>query len=155
MIGAAVGDMLPDATLEGAEGPIGLRDLIGAGPLLILFFEEALTPSCTTQLSAFRDEFGTLEELGASVAAISADDLTSLAHFQEAEALPFPLLSDPELRAAAAFGVADWAAKRSRRAAFVADAQGVLTLAIPFYQPFNIGHFQSVFAALGLNLPSA
>ncbi len=146
------GDALPNLTLHGADGPVALHDLLGGGPLLVLFYQEDATPACTAQLCAFRDEFALLKELGASVAAISADDAASHAQFSAAQRLPFPLLSDPELHAAAAFGVADRAAKRSRRAAFAAGPDGVLTLAIPFYQPSNLDHFQAVFAALGLDV---
>ena len=139
------GDSLPDTEL-------GLRDYLSEGPLLILFYAEASTPACTQQLCAFRDNFVVLQELGATVIAISADDEGALQRFREKQRFPFPLLSDPELAAAAAFGVADQAQKRAQRAAFVCDAEGVVTLAIPFYQPTNLNHFQQVFAALGLDI---
>ena len=150
MTGVAVGDLLPNPTLEGAEGATALHDLLGDGPLLVLFYREDATPTCTTQLCAFRDEAELLGELGASVAAISADDVQSQRRFREAQGLPFPLLSDPQLEAARAFGVADEAARRSERAAFVADAEGRVVLAIPFYQPSNLEHFRAVFEALGV-----
>ena len=146
----AVGDLLPNPTLEGAEGPTALHDFLGGGPLLVLFYREDATPTCTTQLCAFRDEAELLEELGASVAAISADDVQSQRRFREAQGLSFPLLSDPRLEAARAFGVADEAARRSERAAFVSDAEGRVVLAIPFYQPSNLEHFRAVFEALGV-----
>lgn len=150
MTALAVGDLLPNPTLERAEGPTALHDFLGDGPLLVLFYREDATPTCTTQLCAFRDEAELLGELGASVAAISADDVQSQRRFREAQGLPFPLLSDPQLEAARAFGVADEAAKRSERAAFVADAEGRVVLVIPFYQPSNLDHFQAVFEALGV-----
>ena len=153
MSAPAVGDPLPNPTLQQADGTIALHELherLGGGPLLVLFYREDATPSCTTQLCAFRDEWELIAELGASVAAISADGVESQQRFAAAQRFPFPLLSDPELAAARAFGVADEAAKRSERAAFVADGSGLITLAIPFYQPANLAHFQSVFEALGV-----
>lgn len=150
MSAPAIGDPLPNPTLQQADGTIALHELLGDGPLLVLFYREDATPSCTTQLCAFRDEWELIAELGASVAAISADGVESQQRFAEAQRFPFPLFSDPELAAARAFGVADEAAKRSERAAFVADESGVITLAIPFYQPANLDHFQSVFEALGV-----
>ena len=150
MTALAVGDPLPNPTLEGAEGPTALHDFLGDGPLLVLFYREDATPTCTTQLCAFRDEAELLGELGASVAAISADDVQSQQRFREAQGLPFPLLSDPQLEAARAFGVADEAARRSERAAFVANAEGRVVLAIPFYQPSNLEHFRAVFEVLGV-----
>ena len=150
MSSPAIGDPLPNPTLQHADGTIALHELLGDGPLLVLFYREDATPSCTTQLCAFRDEWELLAELEAAVAAISADGVESQQRFAEAQRFPFPLLSDPDLVAARAFGVADEAAKRSERAAFVADANGVITLAIPFYQPANLAYFQSVFEALGV-----
>ena len=144
------GDPLPNPTLQQADGTIELHELLGGGPLLVLFYREDATPSCTTQLCAFRDEWELIAELGAAVAAISADGVESQRRFAEAQGFPFPLFSDPELAAARAFGVADEAAKRSERAAFVAGADGVIRLAIPFYQPANLDHFRAVFEALGV-----
>ena len=107
MSAPTVGDPLPNPTLHSPDGPIALHDLLGDGPLLILFYREDATPACTTQLCAFRDEFELLTELGASVVAISADDTQSQQRFRETQKFPFPLLSDPNLTAAQAFNVAD------------------------------------------------
>ena len=146
------GQPLPNPTLNGPDGPARLHDFLADGPLLVLFYQEDATPTCTTQLCAFRDESELLGELGASVVAISADDPASHALFRDAQQLPYPLLSDPDLSAATAFGVADPATRRSRRAAFVAQPDGRIALAIPFYQPANLDHFEAVFAALGLDM---
>ena len=139
------GDQLPDTRLN-------LRTFLSDGPLLVLFYTEAQTPLCTQQLCAFRDDEEMILELNASVVAVSSDPPEVLEEFQAEHRLPFPLLSDPELEAAAAFGVDDRESKRSRRAAFVADAQGVVTLAIPFYQPNNLDDYQRIFEALGLDI---
>ena len=146
------GQPLPNPTLHGPDGPARLHDFLADGPLLVLFYQEDATPTCTTQLCAFRDDFELLDELGASVVAISADDPASHERFRDAQQLPYPLLSDPDLSAATAFGVADPATRRSRRAAFVAQPDGRIALAIPFYQPANLDHFEAVFTALGLDL---
>ena len=139
------GDELPDTDLN-------LRSYLADGPLLVLFYSEAGTPLCTQQLCAFRDDEEMILELGGSVVAISSDPPTQLEQFRREHDLPFPLLSDPDLQAAAAFGVDDADSKRARRAAFVADAQGVVQLAIPFYQPNNLDDYQRVFEALGLDI---
>ena len=140
-----VGDPLPDTGLR-------LRSYLSEGPLLILFFSEANTPLCTQQLCAFRDDFEMIEELNASTIAISSDPPEEQERFSRERHLPFPLLSDPDLNAANAFGVADPASKRAQRAAFVADSQGVIQLAIPFYQPNNLDQYQDIFEALGLDI---
>lgn len=139
------GDQLPDTRLN-------LRTFLSDGPLLVLFYTEAQTPLCTQQLCAFRDDEEMILELNASVVAVSSDPPEVVEEFKAEHRLPFPLLSDPELEAAGAFGVDDQETKRSRRAAFVADAQGVVTLAIPFYQPNNLDDYQRIFEALGLDI---
>lgn len=143
MIG--VGDQLPDTEL-------GLRDYLSDGPLLILFYAEANTPLCTQQLCAFRDDEEMIIELGASVVAVSSDPPWELERFNDEHRFPFPLLSDPALDAAGAFGVVDDTGKRAQRAAFVADAEGEIQLAIPFYQPNNLDDYQDIFFALGLDI---
>ncbi|MCY3558303.1 MAG: redoxin domain-containing protein [Chloroflexi bacterium] len=139
------GDQLPDTGLN-------LRSYLGAGPLLVLFYTEAETPLCTQQLCAFRDDEEMILELDASIVAISSDPPDVLEQFKREHLLPFPLLSDPDLEATGAFGVTDEASKRAQRAAFVANADGVVRLAIPFYQPNNLDDYQRIFQALGLDI---
>ena len=141
----SVGDQLPDTELQ-------LRRYLGDGPLLILFYTEAHTPLCTQQLCAFRDDYEMVRELRADAIAISSDTAEEHERFSAEHRFPFPLLSDPRLEAAGTFGVSDAAAKRARRAAFVADPDGTIRLAIPFYQPNNLDHYQLVFEALGLDI---
>ena len=139
------GDQLPDTHLN-------LRAHLTDGPLLVLFISEIDTPLCTAQLCAFRDDYEMVEELGAAIVAVSSDEASGQAEFRAAQQLPFPMLSDSDLSAATAFGVADLERKQARRAAFVADADGIVQLAILFYQPANLDHYQAVFEALGLDV---
>ncbi len=139
------GDPLPDTALH-------LRQYLTDGPLLILFFTESDSPLCTHQLCAFRDDFDVIEALNAAVVAVSTDSAEEQARFRQEQRFPFRLLSDADRSAADAFGIQSPATKRAQRAAFVADARGVIQLAIPFYQPTNFDHYCQVFAALGLDL---
>ena len=140
-----IGDQLPDTDLH-------LRRYLGDGPLLILFYAEASTPLCTQQLCAFRDDYEMVRELKADAIAISSDSADEHDRFSAEHHFPFLLLSDPDLDAASAFGVADMTTKRSHRAAFVADPDGTIQLSISFYQPNNLDHYQQVFEALGLDI---
>ena len=140
-----IGDLLPDTHLH-------LHQYLQGGPLLVLFYTEAGTPLCTQQLCAVRDDFPLLTELHANAVAISSDPPDAVARFQTAQQFPFPLLSDPHLEAAREFGVVDEAARRAQRAAFAADRDGLLTLALPFYQPNNLHHYQQLFSAFGMEL---
>jgi peroxiredoxin len=57
---------------------------------------------CTPQSCAFRDHFSELAALGAKVLGLSAQPPEDQIEFAERVGLPYPLLSDPELRLAEA-----------------------------------------------------
>jgi peroxiredoxin len=151
MTAIEVGAALPGVTLDGPEGPVQLSRAATAGPLIVVFYTEDATPTCTAQLRALRDDFDLIRDCGASLVAISSDDRTSHERFSQAESFPFPLLSDPDLSAAHAFGIADDSGGRSTRAVFVAGADGRIRAAIPYYNPANPSQFQAVFEALGID----
>jgi peroxiredoxin Q/BCP len=56
-------------------------------------------------MTAFRDQFAEFQAAGAQVLGISKDDLETQKKFHASLTLPFPLLADPEGKAAKAFGV--------------------------------------------------
>jgi peroxiredoxin Q/BCP len=146
-----VGDRAPDFTLTGTTGEVRLADLLRKGPVVLLFYVEDNTPSCTQQVESFRDEYETLSELGASVVAISADPLPVHDRFVERlGGLPFPLLADPDLRVTRLYGVADEQNKRSGRAAFVIDRDGTIKQRFVPYSVASTEHFLAVFEAIGL-----
>jgi peroxiredoxin Q/BCP len=97
-----------------------------------------------------RDDYEIIRELGAEVLAVSADTLESHADFAERiGGVPFPLASDTGLEAARAYGVADDAGKRSRRAVFIIDTDGRILHTEPWFQPGNPGQYEAIFRALG------
>ena len=146
------GSPLPDTILQGPDGPLTLDEIRDGRPLVVAFYSEDATPTCTAQLCAFRDDFAMFDELGAAFVGISADSAQSHASFAAQHEFPFPLLADPELVAARAFGVVEEGTKRSLRAIFVSDAAGTIVEVIPFYNPANSSQYQAVFAALGMEL---
>ena len=60
---------------------------------------------CTPQNCAFRDAHAELSELGARVHGLSAQPPADQLEFAQRERIPYPLLSDPELRLARALGL--------------------------------------------------
>ena len=145
------GDRAPAFTVETTEGARGLDELLADGPLVLVFYSEDATPTCTTQVASFRDEHDTLRRLGANVLGVSADSLDSHRRFVERlGGLPFPIAADLDLALARAYGVVDEEGRRSHRAVFVIGTDGVVIEAIPNYQPAVMEHFAAVFAALGL-----
>lgn len=142
-------DQAPDFTLAGPDGPLTLAYALAAGPVILLFFQEADTPTCEAQLRGFAADHDLVRELGARVLAISTDPPETQARFAATLAAPFTLLSDLDGAVARAYGVLDEASGRSQRAAFVIRADGTVALAIPWYNPRNASQFEQVFLALG------
>jgi peroxiredoxin len=114
--GHLVGTMLPQLTLDSTQGPVSLRAL--SQELLVLYvYPRAGRPGvasvegwdqipgargCTPQSLGFRDAYASFQELGASVAGLSAQTLDDQREFAERNAIPYPVIADPELRLDAA-----------------------------------------------------
>ncbi len=147
------GDPAPRFTLPTTAGELSLDDLTTHGKVVLAFYAEDATPLCSSQLSMLKDDYDAVHELGASVLAVSADSLDSHRQFAERlGGLPFPLASDEDLAVARLYNVADEEAKRSRRAAFVIDEEGIIAHAEPWFQPGNSAQFEAIFRALGLEM---
>lgn len=119
-----LGDLAPDFTLEADSGePFALRDQRGR-KLLLVFYPGDGTPVCTRQMCDYRDGVEAFAGLGVHVVGISPDDGASHRRFKDRHDLPFTLLSDPGLEAAARYdskGVLGM-----RRSVFLVDEQGVI-----------------------------
>ena len=90
------GDPAPDFTLSDADGnPVSLSGFRGRR-VIVHFYPAASTPGCTTEACDFRDNLAELNDAGVDVIGISPDKPAKLAAFRDAEALTFPLLSDPD-----------------------------------------------------------
>ena len=149
----SAGDRAPAFSVETTDGVRSLDELLADGPLVLLFYTEDATPTCTAQVCGFREEHETLRELGANVLGVSADSLESHRRFAERiGGLPFPLAADPELALAGAYGVVDEEGRRSRRAVFVVGADGVVLEANSHYHPQVMDQFAAVFRALGMEM---
>jgi peroxiredoxin Q/BCP len=89
-----IGDDAPTFTLPDSQGnQVSLNDYKGKWAVLY-FYPKDDTPGCTKEACQFRDDFKTLEALGAKVIGVSIDDSLSHRKFAEKYNLPFPLLSD-------------------------------------------------------------
>lgn len=98
------GSAAPNFALPDQDGSIRcLSDYAGRW-LVLYFYPRDDTPMCTREACRFREDIGALEDLNAAVVGISVDDIRSHADFARKHQLPFPLLSDPEGRTAAAYG---------------------------------------------------
>jgi peroxiredoxin Q/BCP len=95
---------MPQTSLVGPEGPVQLRDKIGK-PLVVYFYPKDETYGCTKEACEFRDHYEDFVAAGAEVIGISRDDAASHAKFRQNHRLPFTLLSDPDGKVAATWGV--------------------------------------------------
>jgi len=103
-----VGLELPSLVLKSSLGEVNVRDFDviyiyprsgrPGVPLLPGWDETPGARGCTPQSCAFRDIHGELAALGVRVAGLSAQSLEDQLEFAERNAMPFPVVSDPERR---------------------------------------------------------
>ncbi len=121
------GDPAPDFTLPDQDGaPFTLSARRGER-LLLVFYPGDNTPVCTRQLCEYRDGIEEFAGLGVTVIGISRDDAESHRKFRSRHALPFTLLSDPDLQVAAQYGCRG--PLGMKRAVFLVDAKGIIRYA--------------------------
>ena len=82
---------------------ISLSDFRGK-KLLVYFYPKADTPGCTKQACSVKDASIELKELGAAAVGISPDQPAKQKKFDDKYSLGFPLLSDPDNKAAKVYG---------------------------------------------------
>ena len=93
---------------------------------------------CTPQSCAFRDSLAEFKQLGAAVVGISAQSPAEQSEFAQREHIPFPLLSDSELKLADAlrlpcFEVEGW--RLYRRLTLIAEAGKIAKAFYPVFPP--------------------
>jgi peroxiredoxin Q/BCP len=100
--------------------------------LVLYFYPKDNTPGCTTEAQQFRDLHGKFLAAGCEIYGVSRDGLKSHESFKAKLRLPFELLSDPEEKACALFGVIKQKllygkpVRGIERSTFVIDGAGVL-----------------------------
>ena len=100
------GDQVPDFEARDQTGAaVRLSELTADGPVVLFFYPRAMTRGCTAESCHFRDLAGDFRAVGARAVGISADSVERQARFDEENDLGLPLLSDPDRRIAATFGV--------------------------------------------------
>jgi len=129
-----VGQAAPEISLyDSDKKKISLNDYKGKN-VLLLFFPQAFTGTCTKELCSTRDNIALYNEANAQVLGISVDSVFTLGRYKEDQQLNFPLLSDFNKDASKAYGVLydtfvfDMKGV-SKRSAFVLDKEGVVRYA--------------------------
>jgi len=110
---------------------VASKDLKGTAYVLY-FYPKDMTPGCTTEACAFRDNLAKLGRTGVKVFGVSPDPLKRHDRFIERHDLNFPLLSDEDHAIAEKLGA--WGRKKFMgresdgviRSTFLVDAEGNL-----------------------------
>jgi peroxiredoxin Q/BCP len=146
------GDRAPAFSLKDQDGKVhDLKDYAGK-TVVLYFYPKDDTPGCTKEACSFRDNHEAINEAGAVVLGVSADDAASHQAFREKFGLPFPLLVDEGAKVASSYGA--WGEKvlygktviGMIRSTFIIGSDGVLTKV--WKQVQAEGHAEHVLKAL-------
>jgi len=110
---------------------VSLTNLKGK-KLILYFYPEDDTPTCTVQACNLRDNYGLLKNKGFTVIGISPDEVKKHKKFEEKYDLPFTLLADPKHTIIDKYGV--WGEKQLygrtyqglHRTTFLIDEKGII-----------------------------
>jgi len=130
---------------------VSLSDYKGR-KVVLYFYPEDDTPTCTIQACNLRDNYGLLKKNGFEVIGVSPDDEKSHRKFETKFHLPFTLLSDTAHTILEKYGV--WDQKKLfgheymgvLRTTFVIDEKGFIQKI--FTRPKNKAHAEEIIAAM-------
>jgi len=144
-----VGQPAPNFTLYNSDKQkVSLSDFAGKN-VLLLFFPQAFTGTCTKELCSTRDNIALYNQANAEVLGISVDSVFTLAKYKEDQHLNFPLLSDFNKTTSATYGalydnfVFDMHGV-SKRSAFVVDKQGTIRYAEVLETATDLPNFDAI-----------
>jgi len=144
-----VGDKAPAISSKDQNGnPISLKDYMGK-KLVLYFYPQDNTPTCTTQACNLRDNYGAIKKAGFEILGVSVDNEKSHKKFIDKFQLPFSLIIDTDHKIVNDYGV--WAEKTmfgkkymgTLRTTFLIDEKGVITKIIDKVK--SAGHTAQLF----------
>ncbi len=101
----SVGDPAPDFTLKDQDGKtVHLKEALSKQPVVLIFYPGDMTPGCTVQLCAIRDDWSKFQAAGIAVFGINHGTAESHKVFMSKHGFPFPLLIDANKKISKAFG---------------------------------------------------
>ena len=144
-----VGQPAPNFALFNSDKQkVSLNDFAGKN-VLLLFFPQAFTGTCTKELCSTRDDIALYNQADAEVLGISVDSVFTLARYKEDQHLNFPLLSDFNKTVSATYGalydnfVFDMHGV-SKRSAFVVDKKGIIRYAEVLETATDLPNFDAI-----------
>jgi peroxiredoxin Q/BCP len=152
MVTLKEGDKAPAFTGKNQDGKkVALSDYKGK-KLVLYFYSEAGSPTCTIESCNLRDNYSLLKKNGFEVLGVSPDDEKKQKKFEVKYKLPFPLMADSENKVTGAYGVHDMKKLFGReymgilRTTFIIDEKGVIKKI--FTRPKNKAHAEEILAAM-------
>lgn len=151
MITLQEGDKAPAFKGKDQNGnPVSLSDFKGK-KLVLYFYPQDDTPTCTVQACNLRDNYALLRKEGFEILGVSPDEAAKHKKFEAKYNLPFTLLADPEHTIIDKYGV--WGEKQLYgrqymgllRTTFVIDEKGIIRKI--FLRPKNKQHAEEIIAA--------
>jgi peroxiredoxin Q/BCP len=151
MITLKEGDKAPAFSGKDQNGKkVTLSELKGK-KVVLYFYPEDDTPTCTIQACNLRDNFALLKKHGFEVIGVSPNDEKSHKKFEAKFSLPFTLLADADHAIINKYGV--WGEKQMfgnkymgvHRTTFVIDEKGVISKI--FLRPKNKQHAEEIVGA--------
>ena len=101
-----LGAHAPNFTLPDASGKeVALASLLARGPVVLTFYRGEWCPYCNLQLNAYQHILPQIQELGATLVAISPQTPDHSSSFVEKKELSFTVLTDAENRIAREYGL--------------------------------------------------
>lgn len=130
---------------------ISLKDFKGQ-KVVLYFYPEDGTPTCTIQACNLRDHYALLKKEGLVIIGISPDEVAKHKKFEQKFSLPFSLIADPKHAIIDKYGV--WGEKQLfghkymglHRTTFVIDENGVLQKI--FLKPKSAKHAEEIIKSL-------
>ena len=147
------GDRAPSFTGKDQDGQkISLKDYRGR-KLLLYFYPQAGTPTCTVESCNLRDNYSILLSRDIEVLGVSPDTADRQKKFEIQNQLPFRLIADENRKIAEAYGV--WGLKKLYgreymgilRTSFLINEKGMIIRV--FLKPRSKAHAEEVLAASG------
>ena len=148
MITLKEGDKAPAFSARDQNGKkVSLSGLKGK-KVVLYFYPEDDTPTCTIQACNLRDNYALLKKNGFEVLGVSPNDEKSHKKFETKFSLPFTLLADPDHAIINKYGV--WGEKQMfgnkymgvHRTTFVINEKGVISKI--FLRPKNKQHAEEI-----------
>ncbi|MFP8894780.1 thioredoxin-dependent thiol peroxidase [Chryseobacterium sp. EZn1] len=131
-----VGDKLPEFEEFNQDGETVTSSKLIGKKLVVFFYPQANTPTCTVEACNLSDNYSKLEKAGYQLLGVSGDSVKKQKNFHSKFAFPYDLIADENRDIIEKFGV--WQEKKTFgktymgivRTTFIFDENGVCTRVI-------------------------